>query len=840
MGIGAYTLDDAGSVTAPTDALGVVLGSADSTLWAHGLPIKSIDVPFHPAVVLMNGVDPVRIHIEGATYRLGGIPVKAAITATPSGTQATALLDLGTSSYNPSDGDQLFFGNAVQSVVFKAILSASPVFIEVLIGATVAATIDNINFMIDGSGGVEGVNYQDSGQGHLASMRATWEVINQPDTESIDIREKAFGGSQAIGFVSGAWTNCDFDTADGDSAPDYVVVSGTSPTGDDPAAGTYGYIAQGLREVDGALTGATPSAEAETGTAGQINLTAITANADTTFDFTRWSRSLVDQQRFYRAADIARAGTTDTDDFTDARLLKGSVIYRPEKFRAYRAGHIPRYRCGAAHHGRIFMAGGFPSSDYTAGTAAVTITTDGTDNDTVTISNGYPQSDWEGRYFIVDSTAEEYLILSVDVTNAILTLDRGYEGATNASASYTIRDKRDLDEIAFTEVNLPNQLPATNSVSGVISKAGKGIVALTSIWESLIAHTDDGVWRMDGTSPQNYTLRPVASAPGLVGTKAITDVNGTLYWLSREGIMQWVRGGLPENVTRPRGRPSGINGTIQRINWAHGKWAHMHYDETTEVLRCFVPLDDEVVPGHAIRLDLQTGTFAVDRVPDVTAAATVFKSNGDPVTVYSTLTGELIHAGISNSDGAYGFEPKTTATAATVRTWTDSGASFPTAGDGLAGVPFWGLDADGDWFRAIIASNTGTVLTFTRDLDTAFAIGDEGYVGGILGHMRTGRGTSGVGEEDHSITTLDWMFSPDVDGKGIVAAAKDQDSLALLPWSQGQIDLTETDGHRLLRWGGRGKMHQFEIYLPEPGCDPHILGIGVGIQARRKAKVRIG
>ncbi len=128
MGIGAHDLDDAGAVTAPTDALVLALGSADSTTWAQGLPIHPVNVPFHPAVALMNGVDPVRIHIEGTTYRLGGLPIGTAPTATPSGSRGTATLDLddagnGGSVTNPPDGSYFILG---QAVYIRAILSSSP------------------------------------------------------------------------------------------------------------------------------------------------------------------------------------------------------------------------------------------------------------------------------------------------------------------------------------------------------------------------------------------------------------------------------------------------------------------------------------------------------------------------------------------------------------------------------------------------------------------------------------------------------------------------------------------------------------------------------------------
>ena len=306
--------------------------------------------------------------------------------------------------------------------------------------------------------------------------------------------------------------------------------------------------------------------------------------------------------------------------------------------------------------------------------------------------------------------------------------------------------------------------------------------------------------------------------------------------------MRWDGQSAPENITKPRivqGLVRGINATIKRINTPHSHLSHGIYDKEEKVIRWFVPLDDEVTPGHAIVYDTQSGAFTLDRVPDITASGVVTGTDGEDVVVLGTVTGELFQADVSNSDGAFGFEPKTTATAATTTTWTDSGASFPTSGDGLAGVPFWAKQAAGEFVRATIQSNTETKLTFTKHLDAAFTIGDEGYVGAIPLHFRTGKFDLGVGEEDHTISNLTHIFSPDTDGTAFVATGADQDALTIPTFGSASLDLTLADGEDLTQMNETGKSHQFETYCLEPGCDPQFLGLGMLVQARGKARAGV-
>jgi hypothetical protein len=616
-------------------------------------------------------------------------------------------------------------------------------------------------------------------------------------------------------------------------------VSGTALTGTTPPKGTYKYNYQNQRSEDGCLTGASPSATGETGSGGQIDLSVLTANADATFDFTRPNRTLKNQARFYRITEIARAGSTHSDIATDTLLTttQAPVIYNERQFRTHRAGHIPRFRWCNDHQDRIWMGGAWPKADYTQGT--ITVTKDST---TATVAGGYPLADWEGRTLKVAATSEEYLIVAVNTATKALTLDRNYEVTGGAGKSYTVTDNRSKDSVFFTEVRKHNQLPSQNEPRGITSLAGKGTVAGLSIWGEEFVWTRDGLWRIPGQNANSYALRKVSGAAGAVAGRAVLEVDNAIYWLSPEGVVRLYQDGGWENLSRPQvvqGAVRGNYGTIKRINWPHAHLAHAINHPDSSVIRFFVPLDDEIVPGHAIVYDIQTGAFSLDRVPDITASGLVTKPDGSTVVLLGSLTGEIFEADIGNCDGAFGFEPKTTSTANTVNTWTDSGAAFPTTGNGLKGIPFVYFNKDGTFGRTVIQSNTATVLTFTRSMDTALTVGSQGYVGGIPGHFKPGRFTLGLADEDKTISVMNVIHSPDTDGKYIVAAGKNQDALTI-PWVGGYSgDLTDTSGDTLFDLGLTGRFHQYEIYAIEPGCDPHFLSIDLTVHARSKVRVPV-
>lgn len=79
-----------------------------------------------------------------------------------------------------------------------------------------------------------------------------------------------------------------------------------------------------------------------------------------------------------------------------------------------------------------------------------------------------------------------------------------------------------------------------------------------------------------------------------------------------------------------------------------------------------------------------------------------------------------------------------TATSTTANTFTDTGKTFPTAGDGRAGVPVLWLDGDAEGVIGIILSNTATEITVDANWDTQPAAGDKYAIGAIPFRFATG------------------------------------------------------------------------------------------------------
>ena len=841
MGLGTLTIPAAGSVTAPTP---FPFAYGSSVLrYASPYPWRAVPSPTQNTLLAFNGRSfPLHV-IATNLVRLGLLAPSAALTAASTGTKATATLAT-TGNYTAADrfdlvsaGDE---NNYEWPVIVNTTFDTSEPNIrywQVKRGASNTATNANIVKMIMGTG-IDGTDYRspsiDPGQ-ETADHPASWSdwvtaALAAADANVVFTAVRA--GTRGNSFEARERVDAGAVFTIGSTNKFSGGAAGTGTAPNFPEEGDLTYAYAYARSLDGALSGPSPVTSYLQGDPGTVSLTSIAdppTGTNESIDVKVWLRSVSDG-----AADVLREGyriavadTTDTDDL-ETDDLEANPLYDKTLYRSFKDGPVPRCANVATLKERMFASTFLPAADYSFGDCTVTNGSNAVVFQTASNVVPHPTQTWEGREFRVTTSAlteaTTYRIVYVVEGTKTAYLDRAYDGSTNANATYTIRDVRDSKEVYWSEPKLPNNWPTKNALKGPLSNQPGGITALVTAFESIIAFTRTGVWRITGSDDFSFRCDAVYGEAGCVGSNAAVEAEGRLYWLGFDGVYRWGGQGLPTKISAPRGgdTPLGIQGTIRRINHAWSAYTVAVYSPDEKVIRWFVPLDDEVTNRYALVYDVQREVWVTDHYGvDVTAAATIPDRSGRTRTVVGTLQGDLIELDVSNSDGAYGFEPVAAITSSTRTTVTCSGASFPTSGDGLKGLPVTLVDSSGNVTYNTVASNTGTVLTLQRIVATAPT--GTVIVGAIHGIIESGRFHLGDPGRDKVFPLAKVAFSPDSDGVFYLSVAANQDDVAVVDAAGG--DLTLADGEEQFWPRVRGKLLKWRLDVLEPGCDPAFIAI---------------
>lgn len=241
---------------------------------------------------------------------------------------------------------------------------------------------------------------------------------------------------------------------------------------------------------------------------------------------------------------------------------------------------------------------------------------------------------------------------------------------------------------------------------------GQPITGLRSAHGLLLIFKRESTWILVGDDPASWELRLLFSDTGCVGQRTIVSVEGTTYWWSEHGPMSWdgaspqplsiARGILDEAVDPELYAPAyfasaaaTVDSRNQRILWA---LPEVGQDRNTVVR-----------PYH---YGLQRWEADAWQLPDVASLATIDDGTSTPTVYVGTHYGHLQRFSSSASDGAVHSGTVSSATSTTI---TDTGASFPTTGNGLVGSYVHVVASNGrEIQRRRISANTATQLTVSN------------------------------------------------------------------------------------------------------------------------------
>lgn len=788
-----------GAVTAPEGILPLTVPSAESTTYLDVGEAVILEIP-DLGWAVADGVNPLRLVTRGVVYDVGGLAPSAAATLAGTGARATVV---GTYTGQPSDAQFITIGRPGYSttVTFKTTLVTDGTLgHQVKIGADADATFTNLQKLIQGTG-TQGSEYFNvlTYLGLTDSFQDNYFIeVSALDTGAgtITLRYTQYGtiGNQSVSTEN--LSNFTFAST--------TFTGGSDGTGTAPAAGTYRYFYTWYRDADGAETGRSPIASFTKTTNENIAVSALTASADTTFDFIRIYRTPTLGVEFYLVGTAPRADTTFTDDVADADLVEG-VQWDDSLHRTYQEGKPPRGLALALWKGRLWTLGARRHAEYTRGTVSVTA-----GSATVTFSVKGVTERMVGRTFQVDDTSEEYTVLSVSESGPTAVLDRAYEGDTDGTAAFAIRDAYDAAAVHASAELHYNQWPTSESPGRVETDDPDGGTALLATRSRLFAFSRTSVTAITGDGPESWEMSKVTQGVGCVAPRMVVGVEGGGVFLSPDGFYALSPEESVVSISEPKAHKrtvaQGITGTVNRINWPAVGQGYAVYDTTERTVVFGVPLDGAETVNYEIVFDLQNQTWTLYQRAHWTACCQITLPGGGQALLAGDRDGNLWHVGIGTSDGFYGTEAvRTLSGSQTVRVLTVTGTPFSTSGDGEKGKPVVVLYADGATVAyGKVASNTTSALTLLEDLATAPALSDQIVLGGIAWEAKTGFATLGEEYRKKVIRSVTVRHAPLSRGDYFLAFAVDGGAFRLCPVGTSIGDLTEGDGkvkHKV-QWPG--------------------------------------
>jgi len=869
MGVGALTIVSPGSITAPASLTATVSSAmADPTTATavfkdYGLS-DAILLPSLKAILFTNGIDFQRHVLDAAVYVNGPLAPGVAPDATSTATRATAVLTFtgaSNAAARPSNGDQLRLGRTPSTynglVTFKTTLDTTSATDQVLIGANVDATISNLTKFINNTG-IQGTDYFSARMAFYGTQTPQWDEENDIEvstsqaygvpsatTATITFRARTWGSTGnaylAVEVTDAGAVMSGFTTYMTGGAAGTQAVAGTAPSN-----GTYKHAIARFRDDDFAQTAISPTDTTQNG--GNVDMTVGTFGTPPTRDgisHTRIFRSTVGGgSLFYRAGDTT--GSSFTDSVSDVALTGDfAVQYDPRYKRPYTAGYPTRRRFGTIYRGAAFLTGVLPHGKYDDATT-VSVTKDSL-SATFSSTARYKE-DIIGMELLVANDAIAYTVVDFVEATRVATLNRAYEGTTVGTAQYVLKDPRNPFAIDFSVANQFNDWPPQNNIEGVSSTDATGTTGIVTAGDTLVVFTRTGMHRIEGSPDTAFRIVPVAEGCGAYTNQAILNIEGSLLWLGPDGIYEW-NGGIPQSLSNPTeaaaGVAKGIAQTLARINPEQVDQIVANYNRTGNIVRWFVPLDDSPWNSHAIVLDLQTGAFSLDKVPPVTAVASIVGPDGDFYTVVGTAFGEVFQLDVGTSDGAYGFDPVASYSsyAASTKTVTLATSPLPTSGDGLKGVPVLKVDADGDVETAYISTNTADTFATVTPFTTAPTTGDKFIFGGIEWRLETSRCDYGMVEARKRLSSVHASFkTQSVAGQVWCYGAKDDDTATVFNRrSDGLADVATLSSlwngaKRFDLNRGAGRRQMFGFLALCPGFDVKLLSWKAEIDAREEVK----
>lgn len=388
------------------------------------------------------------------------------------------------------------------------------------------------------------------------------------------------------------------------------------------------------------------------------------------------------------------------------------------------------------HNSRLFAWGDVPYED-----GQITVTNG---SDRVTASGTAVFGFWlVDKELHVEGDGKAYFIDGYDPDTEELILREEYLGTTRTD-DYRICG--DPDRLIWTEPDFENEWPGANNrpvnhkeddkPTGLYPQGRRIILAKSKKTYALYYNNQPAI-------PYS-SISVLSTQYGCVGHRTMKDVEGTIMWLSRDGVVA----AQPEAAVKMVSRPLGtwVNDNLRLDANGTQQMAFSVVWKENGQFMCNFPGQDSVLGCNlaAINHYLERKWSTFEWHNEFTVGENVVNLDGKEVVVFGDRLGYLWEYPYLDNDGS----PENSTVSGTVTAYFeevspgcilyDENARYVTEGLGLAGIPIYIHTGTGLGQWAIIAGNDATTLWLEDCFDVALDETSEYYIGSIEAQYKSG------------------------------------------------------------------------------------------------------
>lgn len=322
----------------------------------------------------------------------------------------------------------------------------------------------------------------------------------------------------------------------------------------------------------------------------------------------------------------------------------------------------------------------------------------------------------------------------------------------------------DPNRVYFSDLSFYERFRVRSFVDLPVTE-GDALTSIGATDTTVLAHTRRGGFRITanetgGARPQIIQTQLPWEA-GAVGPRARATRNGFEYWLSERGPMRWAEGmRAPQWIGKPLA-PMFVDPTsgLCTLNAEARELTELGFDWTSNTMRFIFAIGVATYPNQhwaywidaeKYNQDPESGWFPLSpraQCMDRSHSIIGVDPDGKPVSALDRIERMTFADDLGY---VYQYEPSSrrgglvpgalskglVASGSTTSVVQTDGGLF-TTGDGMKGLRFEVVYADGTREARTIASNTATAITLETPLDDAPADNDVYYVGGMPAFWRS-------------------------------------------------------------------------------------------------------
>ncbi len=271
----------------------------------------------------------------------------------------------------------------------------------------------------------------------------------------------------------------------------------------------------------------------------------------------------------------------------------------------------------------------------------------------------------------------------------------------------------------YSQLNQPEAFNLAVNFESVNASDGQALRGIISDDEVLKIFKEDATYILIGPNPNEWEVRLVDPEMGCSSHQTLLSANGSTWWWSRHGLARMTGSTGPvERISLPLyGDPT------TAVNYASILTACAAFSENQTRLYVSLPGTGASRNNFILPFNLTGGNAVLESdfwdPMDIASMAAVLDANHVPQVYFGNYAGQVFQSEYGNNDGVAAATTVTgtfVASAASMATFTDLGATFDTTGAGLIERKVMLLDANGVIFTATrprITSNTATAFVVT-------------------------------------------------------------------------------------------------------------------------------